>query len=204
MSTLRASAQVAGRRRRARGAVPGARSRCRCSWPVAGDWTSAGWRRTGAGTRPELKLERGDLAEFPAQFEAYYNDAFGLRDPLIRGNNLARVSLLGVSTSSKVMIGKRGWLYYAAEGAVDDLGAVIPCREELERWARALEERRDWLARRGIRYLVMFAPNKHTIYPEFCPVVRPGRGLGRDAVRSALPPPARPHGSSCSTCASRS
>jgi hypothetical protein len=38
--------------------------------------------------------------------------------------------------------------------------------EALAQWAQALEERRAWLARRGIHYLVMFPPNKHTIYPE--------------------------------------
>jgi hypothetical protein len=124
--------------------------------------------------RPELKLERQALAEFPARFEAYFNDSFGLRDSLIRGNNLAKVALLGVSTSTNVMIGKRGWLYFTAEGAIDDLRHTHPFTlEELQQWARALEERRDWLARRGIRYLVMFAPNKHTIYPEYLPVRYP-------------------------------
>jgi hypothetical protein len=122
-------------------------------------------------TCPELKLQRDVLAAFPARFEAYFNDSFGLRDQLIRGNNLVRVSLLGISTSSQVMIGRRGWLYYLASGAIDDLRGTHPLsQEELARWAEALEERRDWLERRGIRYLVMFAPNKHTIYPEYMPV----------------------------------
>jgi hypothetical protein len=121
-------------------------------------------------TRPVLKLERETLARFPGKFEAYFNDAFGLRDQLIRWNNLTRVSLLRVSPSSKVLIGDRGWLFYAAEGAIDDLRHNHPLTgQELEQWRRVLEERRDWLARKGVRYLVMFAPNKHTIYPEYVP-----------------------------------
>src|SRR3954469_23230695 len=97
--------------------------------------------------RPEFKLDGETLAQFPGKFEAYFNDAFGLRDQLIRWNNLTRVSLLRVSPSSKVLIGDRGWLFYAAEGAIDDLRHNHPLTgQELERWRRALEERRDWLA----------------------------------------------------------
>jgi len=32
-----------------------------------------------------------------------------------------------------------------------------------------LEKRRDWLAKRGIKYLFVVAPDKHTIYPEYLP-----------------------------------
>jgi alginate O-acetyltransferase complex protein AlgJ len=120
--------------------------------------------------RPGLTLRREVLAEYPRKFEVYFNDTFGLRDPLIRWNNLTRVSLLGISHSPKVEIGRRGWLYYLEEGAVKDLRRSHPLSlAELQRWAWSLEARRQWLASRGIRYLVLFAPNKHTIYPEYLP-----------------------------------
>ena len=32
-----------------------------------------------------------------------------------------------------------------------------------------LVARRDWLAERGIKYLVVVAPNKNTVYPEMLP-----------------------------------
>jgi hypothetical protein len=37
------------------------------------------------------------------------------------------------------------------------------------RWQKRLEARRAWLAERGIPYLVVFAPLKSTIYPEYMP-----------------------------------
>jgi hypothetical protein len=40
---------------------------------------------------------------------------------------------------------------------------------EIGRWRSVLEARRDWLARRGIRYLVVVAPNKETIYGDAVP-----------------------------------
>jgi len=41
--------------------------------------------------------------------------------------------------------------------------------EELKDWQFIFESRRDWLQRRGIRYLVVIPPDKHTIYPEYLP-----------------------------------
>src|SRR5262245_47768205 len=98
-------------------------------------------------TRPEFALQRDALAQYPAKFEAYFNDSFGFRDRLIRWNNVAKVLLLGVSHSPQVEIGRNGWLFFRAEGAVDDLRRSHPFSEdELQQWARTLEERRQWLA----------------------------------------------------------
>jgi alginate O-acetyltransferase complex protein AlgJ len=120
--------------------------------------------------RPALKFERAALAEFPARFEAYYNDSFGLRDRLILWNNLVKVRGLGVSSSPLVLIGEKGWLYFTADGSLEDYRRSRPfTAADLEEWRTALEAKRDWLASRGIRYLVVVAPNKHTIYPEYMP-----------------------------------
>jgi alginate O-acetyltransferase complex protein AlgJ len=119
---------------------------------------------------PELKFNRFALARFPARFEAYFNDAFGLRDRLIRWNNLVKVRGLGVSSSPRVLIGRKGWLYYTADWSLEDYRRSRPFSTvDLEDWRTALEAQRDWLASRGIRYLVVVAPNKHTIYPEYVP-----------------------------------
>jgi hypothetical protein len=51
---------------------------------------------------------------------------------------------------------------------------------ELESWRRTLEARRDWLAVRGIHFLFVVPPDKHTIYPEFLPPnLRPVRQQSR-------------------------
>src|SRR5690606_26345033 len=53
---------------------------------------------------------------------------------------------------------------------VEDYRCTDPfTREELDGWRRVLEERRDWLAARGIRYTLVFAPNAQTIYGEYLP-----------------------------------
>src|SRR5207249_4855988 len=69
-----------------------------------------------------------------------------------------------------VILGRSGWLFFAGDEALASYRAVQPFTEvELAAWQRRIETRRDWLAERGICYLVVIAPNKETIYPEFMP-----------------------------------
>src|SRR5436190_21050559 len=41
--------------------------------------------------------------------------------------------------------------------------------QELKDWQELLEGRRDWLARRGCKYLFVVPPDKHSVYPEYLP-----------------------------------
>jgi len=118
---------------------------------------------------PAFRLSRGVLLAFPQAFETYFNDHFAFRDQLVWGYNWTKAQCLGVSPCPNVLIGKEGWLYYR-DGLRDGSHAVLPLKqEELARWTTALEERRQWLAGRGVRFLVVVAPDKHTIYPEYLP-----------------------------------
>jgi alginate O-acetyltransferase complex protein AlgJ len=120
--------------------------------------------------QPELKLDRATLGALPGRFEAYFNDHFGFRKRLIQWLALVKVKGLGVSSTPMVTLGSSGWLYFGSESAVSSYRSAHPfSSEQLEQYRRLLEARRDWLAARGIRYLVIIPPNKDTVYPEFVP-----------------------------------
>src|SRR5215472_11171889 len=109
------------------------------------------------------------IVSFPRRFERYWNDSFAFRWYLIRAHSLVKLAL-GVSPSPKALVGRDGYLFYAGEQSVDYFRGVKPFTErDIVRWRADLEDRRAWLAARGIRYLVVVAPNKETIYPEFMP-----------------------------------
>jgi hypothetical protein len=120
------------------------------------------------------------IVSFPRRFERYWNDSFAFRWYLIRGHSLAKLAL-GVSPSPKAIVGSDGYLFYAAEQSIDYFRGVKPfTSEELARWREDLEDRRVWLAERGVRYLVVVAPSKETIYPEFMPTaLRPVQSESR-------------------------
>jgi len=119
---------------------------------------------------PEFSWTKASIESFPEKFEAFYNDNFGFRKTLITWHGLAKMKLLRSFYSSRVIIGKDGWLFFRGDRTIENYRCIDPFSEEqLDRWVRLFDARRRWLESQGIRYIIVFAPNKHTIYPEYLP-----------------------------------
>ncbi len=119
---------------------------------------------------PKFAPGLGGLRAFLAGLEAYSADHFGFRKRLLRWEHRWKRDLFHESTVSDVMIGRDGWLFLAGDRMIDDCRGARPITpQELKVWQTLLERRRDWLARRGIKYLWVIAPNKESVYPEFLP-----------------------------------
>jgi alginate O-acetyltransferase complex protein AlgJ len=119
---------------------------------------------------PAFNQRLGGIRDFIAGLESYYNDHFGFRKRLIRWNNHWKHTLFRESPLPTVVTGRDGWLYYSGDGMIEEcLGLTQFQPNELHEWQSLLENRRDWLAQRGIRYLFVIVPNKESIYPEFLP-----------------------------------
>lgn len=122
---------------------------------------------------PELTTSHGKLAalaKFPGQFKYYLSDHFGFRNLLIQLHGELMVNGFGVTSNQSVILGKDGWLFLANEGSLEDYRHTDPFTPaELESWRNILEARQRWCAAHGIAYLVVFAPSKHSIYPEEMP-----------------------------------
>src|SRR4051812_7965712 len=72
----------------------------------------------------------------------------------------------------KVVRGRGGWLFLdpgTNRGVGPDTGELQLTAAQLRAWQRVLENRIAWLARRGIPYLFMVAPNAHVIYEDKLP-----------------------------------
>ena len=112
----------------------------------------------------------GEIKPFLADLESYFNDHFGYRRRLVWNGIHLNLRLFGEVPGSKVMPGRNGWLFYWGDGTYQHLTRQIRFSEkELCDWQRLLETRRDWLAARGIKYLFVIPPDKHTVYPEYLP-----------------------------------
>lgn len=115
---------------------------------------------------PRFKWRRRDT--FPQKFEEAFNDQFGERDWLVRADNRMKVKLLGTSPTPRVIVGRDGWLYYGM--AINDYRGLTQFPEEdSELWRREFAAKAAFFRERQIRYLVVIAPNKESIYPEFLP-----------------------------------
>jgi hypothetical protein len=139
--------------------------------------------------RPELAANPAALRSLPASFDAYFGDRFGFRRPLIRWNNLVTVVWLGGSPearsrssgqgdgglrfdplSHRIVHGEGSWFYHFGDGTMrDHRGLDLFSPAELRHWQRVLEQRRTWLAARGVEYLFVAVPDKQSVYPEHLP-----------------------------------
>ncbi|MBV1884034.1 MAG: hypothetical protein KUG82_20510 [Pseudomonadales bacterium] len=132
---------------------------------------SAGEKRN-LSPMPIFSLEAKSLAQFPEQFEKYYNDHFGFRESFIKLYLFIMVNGFQTSPVDKVIVGDNDYLFYNDKAAkiFEDIQGINPfTQDELKIWKGILERKKEWLDKEGIKYLLVFSPNKHTIYPEYIP-----------------------------------
>jgi len=118
------------------------------------------------------------LSDYLHDFAVYFEKSNWLRPPLVSRYMGFKLHTLHISAVSSVVVGQGGWLFLGQENATVNelhffLGLDLLTEETLARWQQVLCERRDWLARRGIAYLLVVSPNKSTVYPEFMPPLYP-------------------------------
>jgi len=126
--------------------------------------------KPGQGPWPPASLLVTDFGAWARRTATAYADNFPFRDAMIETLNRIRLAATGESPMRTLIRGREGWWFYNDEMALEDwLGATRFEEEELRDNVRLFQERRDWLAARGIALLVVIAPNKKTIYGEFLP-----------------------------------
>lgn len=124
----------------------------------------------------------------------------GMRLPLLAIGSSFHTGLLKRSTDARVVIGREGWLYWTDSGAdqpdnmADFNGLTRLSSDEIARIEILAHRMHDQLAACGIAALLVIAPNKQSIYPEFLsstlvrPQTRFDDALGRfdDLTRSMI------------------
>lgn len=111
------------------------------------------------------------MKNYAAGAENFFNDHFGFRKRLIRWCQQWKARLYHDESGHKVVIGQHGWLFAGELQMIEHyLGMARFTPAQLRSWQTLLEKRRDWLAARGIKYLFIIPPDKHSVYPEELPV----------------------------------
>jgi hypothetical protein len=119
---------------------------------------------------PVLGDSLASAGEFPRAFEAWFKDRFGLRDELLALNAYFLVRCLGLSPTSRIVIGADEWIYLAELDALAVHRGLRPMTtSDLESWRIALEARTRHCSELGIEYVFAILPEKTEIYPEHLP-----------------------------------
>ena len=118
---------------------------------------------------PQKPSSWQQIQEWPAQFDSFVADHFGGREDLVRGYNLMHIKA-GVSPIERALVGKQGWLYleqtYLGEA---NRGALPMDEKQMDTLISKLEQRRRYLEGQGKTFIVMPAPDKNTMFPEYLP-----------------------------------
>lgn len=130
--------------------------------------------------KPELSLRTWLSGGFQEAYDRYFTERVGLRGYLVRTYNQFNFSLfreLPKKEGTRIVVGRDNWLYER-----DYLETYNePCRkrpEKLERIVRGVKRLQDELGERGVAFLLVLAPSKVEVYPEYLPagLLAPGRG----------------------------
>ncbi len=121
---------------------------------------------------PKIPKDIEEIKKFPMLFDAYFSDHFGLRYWFTKYHKLIKY-YLGDSPSTDVIIGKDGWMFLGSikrgynkysDPIGDFRGSNLYSQNDLKNFAYYMMTLRSWLKARGIEYVFVIAPNKHTVY----------------------------------------
>jgi len=130
-----------------------------------------------------------DMGELPKSLDNYINDRFGFRNTFIM---LANKFISDAShIIGNVIIGKENWLFYSNPGDGNNITDFYKTNllndADVSRIINAISEHVEWCNSNGIEFILLIAPNKHNIYPEYYPFKRP-KGITRtEQILAAVP-----------------
>lgn len=118
---------------------------------------------------PVLQDQEGNFNDhFLAEVSAWINDHFFLRQTLISTNHSLNGGVFGVSGEDTVIVGKDGWLYFAA--TLDNYTGINGFSDrELFSMAQNLAMMDEFCRENGKEFAFVIAPNKNSLYPEAMP-----------------------------------
>jgi alginate O-acetyltransferase complex protein AlgJ len=121
---------------------------------------------------PALPSSRSleDWRQFRSGLTNFVDDNFGLRAEMVKLSVRLR-GAIGVSAIPSMLVGKEGWFFLKTDADVLDQvrGLNRFTDEDLDEWIDLMEAQQRWVNAQGAAFIVLIAPNQHTIYPEYLP-----------------------------------
>jgi hypothetical protein len=145
-------------------------------------------RRTVATIPPHTDA----AADYSRAVERVIADRFPLRTNMIESYDWLKFSVFDDSSSPVVMRGRDGWLFLGEPQVRAYIsGAYDPPNADLDYIVQVYRSRADFCRAHGARYVVAFAPDKSSVYPEYLPA---GMRLNHPTVLERLVPRLRAAG----------
>ncbi len=127
------------------------------------------WENRNLNPMPSLEILSEGPSVYRDAFESFFDDQFGFRQQLLYLNKRIKLAA-GVSPHKDAILANDGWLFHSPGRTLDQNRGAMPMPPVLLDGFRT-EFSRLWeeLEKRGIAFVLMIAPEKHTIYREYLP-----------------------------------
>lgn len=136
-------------------------------WLFLGKYVdSDNYENRNLAERPVFDID--SFADYPVNYEAYYNDNLPFRGLLISANTKIDYFIFHKSSSTQVTIGKDGWLFYN-DTLRDYKKDNLYSQEQLEEIKNNLLATKNFFEEQGIEFILYIAPNKSSIYGAYMP-----------------------------------
>ncbi len=149
-----------------------------------GGWTT---ETTELAEAPKLLNEEGTVnVSFLSDAGAYFEDHFAFRPQLITANSKLTANVFGTSSTDQVITGKEGWLYYS--GTLKDYQRTKTLTErQVFNIIHNLSIINNYYKAAGIDFVITFAPDKASLYPEYLPYyIAAGEGISNADILKPL------------------
>jgi hypothetical protein len=116
----------------------------------------------------EIKLDHLDA--FPKDYEAFINDNFSFRTPLLNLYHHIKYYCWGISSHpDKTIMGKDGWFFVAGKEKDSYEGKIDFSPEQLKEFECEWTNRKSYLDSMHIKAYWVVCPMKYNVYPEKLP-----------------------------------
>ncbi len=136
-------------------------------WKLIPDITNKENRKLAV--KPTLNASR--FFEYPELYSTYTKDNYSFRNFFAFMHALLKSKVFHVSPlPDDVILGKKGWFFDNEINVIRDFRKLQPQNPDLLFVAsQILMQRKNWLAKRHIKFYILIPPNKNRIYPELMP-----------------------------------
>ena len=125
--------------------------------------------------KPELTF--ANIAEYPKEFESYFNDNLAYRNSIFNMWRNINYSVFDESLDNRVTVGKDNnnetWLFYSNRSDGDEMsfidGRKIYSPNEMKATSDRIKNETEKLKNRNIELFYIMIPNKSTVYSDYLP-----------------------------------
>ena len=130
---------------------------------------------------PQVPLLRSSsMRSFPQRFEQFFESHLGGRHALVAVDHAIYYWGFAMSPTDAVIVGEQGWAFLNQDYMPQSLAGEPFAQGQLEQWLAVFKDAQRFVATWKGQLLVVVAPNKASIYPEYLPAsIKSARGVPR-------------------------